>query len=81
MQHSTHILIPAGRQSGTSGMDKHTGEPDTAIMETMDFGQLMANISEALESNPLAINMCQNLDSPTCPEGWEWTNGALWFQG
>src|SRR5260370_20041811 len=54
-------------------------EPDTEAMGIMDTNQLMKNIKEAMESDPLTINILQKLDSTTQPEGWELVDGTLWF--
>src|SRR5260370_39711689 len=40
-------------------------ESDMGAMEIMDTNQLMKNIKEAMESDPLTINILQKLDSTT----------------
>src|SRR5260370_14499754 len=54
-------------------------EPDIIAMETMDTSQLMSNIKEAMEGDPLVVSILQKLDKTMCPEGWEAVDRMLWF--
>src|SRR6266436_3652885 len=57
------------------------GDAEESLSEDLDHGTLVTDITQVTESDHLAQELQNKLETSDPPMGWEVSEGQLWFQG